>query len=425
MRDQFPLYAFTGLAREVTSDLCRGSICPAIIGAQTCGLVSLLTQGIADIAWPNGQRVAVGANVFLVAPSGAGKTVIFRNLMEPVEETLASISKEQPQRLPTFLIEDATREAILQSLKDWPVSGLLTDEGGMLKSLLRDSSTLAKLLDGTPLRNSRVSTGRIELEGHRLCMLLMEQPALFEADKVLLGASNGGVGLMNRFLTMATDNMPDSTLLQYAVLTGDVKQRYHQRVQRLLAGCVAHVESQQRVRPCLTLATEAQAIFLRLGGDMRQHQHPASPYARISEYMTRHAERVLRLAGALHVFEHGLEGEVAVETVLAADSIGRWCIEAFRQLTYTPTKFSVAEQDADAISQILFQVATTSGHSHFPLSDVRLGVHNLGLEPQRFRRALPILTGQGRIKLTKQGSTEWLTFYPAARQVNYFDHGKR
>ena len=97
MMNQFPLYTFAGLAGEVTRDLGRGSICPSIIGAQTCGLVSLLTQGIADVAWPNGQRVPVGANVFLVAPSSSGKTVIFRNLMEPVEECLTAISKKQTQ----------------------------------------------------------------------------------------------------------------------------------------------------------------------------------------------------------------------------------------------------------------------------------------------------------------------------------------
>lgn len=404
---------------EIARDLGRGSVCPSIIGTQLCAVVSLLTQGIADVAWPNGQPAPVGVSGVVVAPSSAGKSVTLLPLMGAIEDFLNDLDEKEPQPPRNFLIEDATREAILQSLREWSVAGLFTDEAGMLTRLFSHASTLAKLHDGTPLRNSRVSTGSVSLQGHRFCALLMEQPDVFEAHKVLLGASNGGVGAINRYLVAPTHHMPDIAALQYTCLTESVKQRYSMTVKTCLSETIAFVESGQKARPVLKLSPDAQECLLQLSHDMRQHKAPGAPYSRISEYVGRHPERVLRLAPAMHLFTKGLDGEIQADTLLAADAVGRWCLEAFYQLTYTPPKVSQADQDVQTLERAFQHVVQTTGNARFAIAEVRRGALNLGISGARFNRALPILTGQGKAQILLEGRKEWLVYRTFSLPFSY------
>ena len=156
---------FFGLLGVIEQTLGLSGIDPSIVRSMLIAFASLLTQGTADVLWPNGQRLPIGLPVLLVAPSGAGKSVIFTSLIEPIRRCLSEVltDEDSPHR-PAFFIEDATREAIIHHLRDWPLAGLFTDEAGLLKQLLHSAaSTLAKLLDGADLNHARVSTRRIEL----------------------------------------------------------------------------------------------------------------------------------------------------------------------------------------------------------------------------------------------------------------------
>lgn len=408
----FPGYALSGLAGEVVRDLSMSSVCPSIIGGNLLAVASLLTQGIADVAWPNGQRATLGANIVMVSPSSSGKSLIYLNLMSEIEDFLREHEADQSNSSKSFLIEDSTKEAILQSLKEWPVAGIFTDEGGMLKRLFPEMPTLAKLLDGTPIRNSRVSTGRLKLEGHRLCMFLMEQPDVFDSHKVLMGASNGGVGVINRFLVITTDRMPNMASLHRTGLSEIVRKRYRKRVTQLMAQTIAFVKSGETFRPLLALAPRAQQFLLHLSDEMQQLQIRSSDAARNPEYLGRHAARVLRLAGSLHVLEHGMEGQVEFDTIQSADLVGRWSLEAFDQMTFVPPVVSQAELDAQLIEQALMFVAQQTGRYQFPLTDVRMGLFNKGISKQRFNRALPILTGKNKASVIKDGRADWVVLHP-------------
>lgn len=155
-----PTYAlgcFPGLLGKLAHNLSAGgTVAPEIVGTALIPYASLLTQGIADVTWPNGQTISIGSNGIVAAPPGSGKSFVCNRLSQPIEKYLAADTpgRESCQ----LLMEDATREAIVQSLHEWPVAGLLTDEAGMLRSLQKDAPTLVKLLDGSPLRNARVPT---------------------------------------------------------------------------------------------------------------------------------------------------------------------------------------------------------------------------------------------------------------------------
>ncbi len=405
----YPSHAFPGLSGELMHSLTRGGISSNMVGTQLIAFIGLLTQGIADVQWPNGAKAPVGANSLLVAPSGTGKSMLFKILMDPIEKKLIERNKGRGagKRL-DFLLEDVTREAIIQSLGEWPVAGLFTDEAGQLKGLLKDAPTLVKLLDGSSLHNARVSTGRVALIGQRFSMLMMEQPQIFKETKLLMGATKGGVGLINRFFVASFNGHSVQSSVHQVGLSDSVKRLYEQKIDELLDASIQHVDQQIEERPALRLSAEASHYLNTLRHEERRNCTPGAPLSFISEYVSRHVERTLRLAGALHVFEYGTEGELSLDTLQRAATLGQWYLDAFAQIAYEPPKQSQAELDAAEIERELQQIFVAAGVTHFRQSEMRASAVNLGLTPARFDNALSILGGQKKIRIVFQRKTYWI-----------------
>lgn len=407
--DLFPLYSLPGLLGLMGSDLNAGDgVAAEIIGTELIAFASLLTQGVADVAWPNGQTMSIGANAVLAAPSGTGKSLIFKILTNPIEEYLAERQSNEEAMHYDFLIEDSTREAILQSMRDWPVAGLFTDEAGQLKGLLKDAPTLVKLLDGAPLRSSRVSTGRVALNGQRFCMLLMEQPEVFEATKSLLGASKGGVGLINRFFVVFSDGSGARGSPHRVALPTNVEQAYKAKIYELLSASILHINEKNHNRPILKLSAAASQFLVDLDRDTRRNCMQGSPWFFISEYISRHVERVLRLAGVFHAFENGVNGEISLDTLQRAEIIGNWYVESFARIVYEPPKQTQVEADANQLERSFFQVFQHTARSQFPKSELSHYALNIGLTPARVTRALAVLGEQGRVRIFMHLRKPWV-----------------
>ncbi|WP_342618412.1 DUF3987 domain-containing protein [Rhodoferax sp. GW822-FHT02A01] len=410
-----PVAPFPGLLGQMAMDLSASGLDMAIIRAQVIGFVSLLTQGCADVRWPNGQRTKIGTNVILLAPSGSGKSVVFDPLMEPITQFLNEQVSGVTQ--PAFLLEDATRAAIIEALLEWPVAGLFTDEAGQLDALMSTSaSTLAKLLDGSPFQHARVGKGRAALCEHRFCMLLMEQPAIFERTKERIGARNGGVGLINRFILEYAKSHPISAALHNGGLSDSSKREYANRAFQLLGVSVQNVMHKSG-RPVLWLSSNATSYLIDQGDEVRRRLEFDSRAAELAEYFNRHSERVLKLAGAMHVFEYGVDSEIDLATLHAADDVCRRAMETFAELTYVRPKLSQAEIDAATVNQALQRLVTLSGRLHFPMSDVRRLIANFGLTKHRFDRAVPVLASQGVVSVILHGRVDWLQIHSPYQQL--------
>jgi len=410
---QYPHHAFTGLSGEIAQSLVSGGAAAEIVGTVLVTVISSLTQGIADVMWPNGQTSPIGVSGVVVAPSGFGKTMVKNILTNPIERSVHSLSQTD-EKFQDFLIEDATRAAIVESLARFPVAGLLTDEAGQLQHLFQHAATLAKLLDGSPLKSTRVSTGRKALFGERLTVLLMAQPDVFEAIKKNLGAkAKGGVGLGNRLFFAPCNGLVGGGSLHSVVLKESAKLEYDDRVVTLLDATIQQVATQMRERPTLRLCSNATKFLIVLSDNARRKCFPGSPWLFISEYISRHAERVLRLAGALHVFEHGVLGEISMDTIERAAALGEWYIDAYAQMVFEPPTATQAEIDATVLERALYQFFQVVGKSKFRQSEMRACALNLGLTPARFTRALAALGGQGKVRVVLQRNTPWIEFNAA------------
>lgn len=410
-RSSYPVHSFPGQLRSIAHDLSAGGgVATEIVGTTLIVIASLLTQGLADVSWPNGKPISIGANGLVVSPSGNGKTLPYDWLKAPIEAYLEQLIAADPEgKHYDLLHEDVTREALVRSLKEWPVAALFTDEGGIVKRLLKDSPTLVKLLDGTSIRYSRVSSDeRIALIGQRFCVLLMEQPKLFDEIKPRIGGHKGGVGMINRFLVMRSIGLAEGSPHDVR-LSDDVALAYEKRAHELLDALVVRIKEGNRARPALKLSAAASQCLIEISNDARRRcAEPDSPWAEISEYVLRHAERVLRLAGVFHVFEYGPEGEISLDTLERAESFGNCYVDSYREIFCEEPKPTQAEVGADALWSAFVRVCQATGRWTIPQSELRTWAVNLGLTGSRFPRALAVLCKQGRVGVFPGRNGPWV-----------------
>ncbi|MBX9899617.1 MAG: DUF3987 domain-containing protein [Burkholderiaceae bacterium] len=407
----FPSYAFPGLSGEIIRDLERGGATPQLAGTVLIGIISLLTQGVADVFWPNAHKSVIGNSVCVVASSGFGKSVILNILKDPIERYLRRHCESDDKYL-DFLMEDVTRPAIVESLVRLPVSGLVTEEAGQILELFRHSATLVKFLDGSSMRNSRVGSGRKAILNPRLLMLLMMQPVAFEAIKGKLIAK-GGVGLANRLFFANCEGIVTNATPHNLCLSQEVEVAYEKKVTSLLDQTFQQLENPTCERPTLSLCTQAAEFLVRLSHDVLiryQHGGSSSP---ISEYASRHAERVLRFSAALHVFEFGVEGEISLDTIQSAANLGSYYLDTFEQLTYQPYQPTQLQTDVASLFNALNNLLSAYGTSRFLISDLRSTFAiNLGQTPSRLSRALAELAKQNKLTAFTEDKKRWVQFHP-------------
>lgn len=398
-----------GLLGEMSADLQQSGLAPGLINLILIAFSSLLAQGVADVEGPMGLS-PIGVPCAGVYPSGAGKSSCVKLLLAPIVEVLAAM----PSRMDGFLLEDATREAVVLSMQDSPVAGLMTDEGGQLERMLGTSApTFAKLMDGTDIRHARVGNKtkedqdlRVSIKDPRLTALLLMQPDVFQKLKAKLGAGEGGQGLANRIVW---DDSPPAKLnhSQGLGLRERNQAAYKQRIETLLRTTGEHITLEKKRRPVVRLSPEAQAYLLVL----RAAEFPGTA----TEYAVRHAQRTLRLAAAFHVFEQGPNGDIDLADLQVAEAFDRASIEAFSRLSAVPVKLSQAQIDA----QVLMRAFTgCAPNACFEVADLRKRAPNLGLTKARFDKALPLICGSGQAFVYVHAGHEYLQL----RQLPWLNH---
>lgn len=388
-----------GLLGQMSCDLQESGLVPGLINLNLIAFASQLAQGVADVEGPMGIS-PVGVPCGGVYRSGAGKSSSPKPLLGPIVEVLNAM----PPRMHGFLLEDATREAVVESMKDCPVAGLMTDEGGQLERMLGTSApTFAKLMDGTDIRHARVGNKtkedqdlRVSIKNPRLTALLLMQPDVFERLKTKLGAGEGGQGLANRFMW---DDSPSNRLnFNRSLGLQEVNKRaYTERTEILLHQTYEHIADDKKTRPVIRLSPDAQAHFQWL----RSAEFPGSA----REYAVRHAQRALRLAAALHVFEHGPSGFIGLEDLQIAQEFDQASIVSFSRLTSIPVKLTQAELDAQTLIR---EFSRWAPNSSVKVADLRRHAPNFGMTKSRFNQALPLICGAGLALVQVHEGCEYL-----------------
>ena len=392
--------------------LSATGIPPALIWVQLCAVVSVLTQGLANVQWPNGQLARIGANGLLVAPSSSGKSVIFKILNAPIEECADNELAAASRFAGSLLIEDVSPSAVVLHLNKVRFAGIFTDEAAALKALDPASALLAKLLEGTPFRKMRQHDA-IVLRGHRLTMLTAIQPGPFSRSK-LFSTLPGNDGLINRFM-VGTASFAN-TEFHTVALTDALRLQHRARVFELLARSAQNVNSELKELPTLVLSEVAKRFLVDSGSKVRSASlGPTQAPSLEAEYGARHLERTLKLAGSIHLYNGGiaaLDSKIELNTVQVADWIGHLGLEGYREVTHKPVTLNAAEKDAEKIVSDLNASYAQTGDFYFELRLLRKLAPNIGMTSARVNQALPLLIASGHGSIVMMKNKDFLMLHP-------------
>lgn len=395
-----------GLFGQIVRDLAAsGGVAAEVVFFTLIAIISLLTKGSADVLYPNGRRLSVGGNVWLSAPLTSGKDTVLRILMRPLEQDWAMrISANRAKQSGGFLIDDDVPfDAMTKILHKHPIVGYFTGEPGQFEKMLKHASKWYRILEGEFVRRAQHSGKPIE---PCLTVFLTDEPDVREAKILQTASQKIGARFLNHFFYARLDAPHLEGPLHRACLSAETTLLYEAQVQVCLdALLMQNMHGGIFQRPPLIFSREAVQHLDHVDPEVRSHCGPGGRWASVAKYAAGHIERIARFSGSLHVFAHGTQGEISLETLKCADAIGKWCLDCVAQTISEPPKLTQAEIDAAALEEGLIHLCFSSAcETRFRKSDIRAFAVGWGVAPTRFDRALAVLGKQGKVRTYSHGN---------------------
>lgn len=321
------------------------------------------------------------------------------------EAHLLSLYAEKPTvpANPDIIYRDTTIQAILHGANNFPIVGLLDDEGGRMLGMLRskDFHSLASAWDGRPLVHNRAQGGRMEVQ-MVLTLLLCLQPDVYIAFLAKQGKLLKASGLLARLLHFWVDKNWAAEDVKHADLNSDNKvyARYVARVQDVLDEAMQNARMGLDRIPVKEFSSDAKTKLQELR--RQYHEMMGDPaYAECVDFLAKMVDHVTRMAAKWHIFE-GREGNISAEYVEAAGQVLRYHLDVFRLLHGQPARERLEIMDAEHLLDVIRDAGRTSPPTRGELMNLAF---NAGISTSaRFGNALGLLGKERKVEITRRGN---------------------
>lgn len=441
-----------------------------LVASSALAVVSLATQGLADVARDEQLRGPISLDFLMIAQSGERKTAADRAFGQPLEEwerseklrrdseikrnkaelaawaaeedgiktALRSAVQKKPEeaeRLRQRLMEhaeskprelgesrlryeDTNPQALASALANGhPSAALWSDEGGMVTGshgMGKDSfigflAILNRLWDGGAVHHDRKQAQSVHVEGRRLTVSLMVQPDLMRELLQRNGGLTRGSGFLARYLIVAPVSTMGSRIYRTPPDGMPHLEAFRFRISKLLDTPLPLDEQGRLDPPLLRLSPEAFEEWRQHHDDVERELRPLGNYATIRDFAAKSAENAARIAGCLQVFEGG-QGAISADTMRRAVRLARWYLhETLRALGMIDEP--QAWSDARLLDAWLQTVGDVSPRE----------VQNRGPNPLRDKgrrnAAIQVLEDLGRVRIDRFGQAEMLVNNPALNRT--------
>lgn len=441
----------------------------SLVASSALSVVSLAAQGLADVARDDQLTGPLSLNFLIIAQSGERKTAADREIgaalaewertqsdamaveiannkarreawdaehegmkaaikaaaagkkpgeAEALQQRLMDHALDEPTEMhpPRLRYEDVNPQSLADSLANGhPSAALWSDEGGMVTgshgmgkdSLLGFLASLNRLWDGGAIRHDRKQARSVHLEGRRLTVSLMVQPAVLRELSARGDGLTRGSGFLARYLVAAPCSTMGQRLYQAPPPGMPRLNAFHQRITELLNAALPLDEKGRLEPPPLRLSPEAFRVWREYHDEIERQLAPLGDYATACDFAAKSAENAARIAGCFHIFD-GAAGSIAPETMRHATTLARWYLrEAIRALDL------LDEPQAWADARLLDAWLERAGDA--TTRDVlRLGPGALRAKARR-DAAIAVLTETGRARVETFGRCEKLARNPSLR----------
>jgi putative DNA primase/helicase len=236
---------------------------------------------------------------------------------------------------PRVMFGDTSIEAIAQKMqRSLPIGALWEDEGGQViggvgfreDRVLGTLTGCSKLWDGTPWNQDRASVEDREMDGKRMTINLMIQPAVLDKLFGLEAGLARTQGFMARMLiceptsTMGTRlYTPPKKLEAVDVFTRRAVEWFRRKLP-LSADSEFELDP-----PVLQLDPEAKQAWCAYHDLVETELKECGSLVDVPDFASKSAEQAVRIAGTFHLFSgHEPDDAVSKETMLAACEVAAW-----------------------------------------------------------------------------------------------------
>lgn len=382
-------------------------------------VVKELQRQLGELFKKNGQNVDL-----LAAINGTGDCAILRQAQEYQDK----IDDLDEPKGGSCLVYDHTVEAALQQMTHTheraasldAESRFIDQALGIAYQTSGSPSLIVNCWDGETISNRRVSRGSIVLYRPALTICNGIQPELFHRN-YLKKHSFGDSGFLQRFLMVQPAGVFAVTQDGQGI-NSTMQQAWDCRVTQLASMAVPHAvdeTNQRKIRvgpTVVTICADGEQKLREVESWVVEHlksgldtQHP-----RWRSWLGRYVSQVIRIAGLLHVYRHGVgftDQEICADDVQRAVTIGEFYKgEADRILN------GVVVNEASENAQIIQDFIIGRGMQRFTTRDIRNGLHRRirdderQSKTQKIRASLRELAEEGVIRLDTAASGEtWVT----------------
>lgn len=321
----------------------------------------------------------------------------------------------QPKSLPQLFANDATPEALAQSVHDQGGRfAVISDEGGIVETLAglysggaANVDVILKGIDGGDVRVRRKERN-YDLKPF-LTFMLIVQPRIIQT----MGERQAfrGNGMLERFMYVLPASMLGYRKLDTAAVPGEVQAAYSQAVRRLLDLQPIFDERGEEQPRSLTLAPDAAVRFKQLRDYVEVELRPDGKLHGCLGWGGKLAGYALRLAGLLHVAEH----EERIK-VISADTMDRAVYLALLLIDHARAAFNLMGVDQaieDAKAVIVW--IKTRGALVFRKTECHKALHGRFTTAARLNAALHVLAERNIVSrpesmITTTGKRSTTTF---------------
>lgn len=359
---------------------------PASIAAQSVlAAAALAAQAHADVRMPYGQSRPLSLFFLSVASSGDRKTTADGEALTPIREyerglrenetrekqdwenRLAAWKAERSKietdkkltrddrvaRLdetgaaparplhPMLTAPEPTIEGLIKFAVDAPPSlGLFSAEGGQFVGghglspdhKLKTAAALSEMWDGRPVRRVRAGDGLTTLQGRRLSLHMMLQPAA--AFEFCGDATLRDQGLLSRMLLAAPDSMAGGRMFRAPTRDdNDAIEVYSDRIRALLdqPWPVKDGTRNELVPRVLGMSAAADDGWQQFHDHIERQLVPNGELRPIADLAAKAAEHAARIAGVLTIVENSAAVDISGECMGRAIALADWYVgEALR-----------------------------------------------------------------------------------------------
>lgn len=260
-------------------------------------------------------------------------------------EKLAELEANPPPAplIPDLIMQDQTPEGMAKALKRYPSICLLSSEAavvlgghGMGKdSASRNQGMMNDLWSGQPIKITRAMAESFSLHGRRLSAGLAVQQSVLSAF-AKDGAARG-IGFFARFLITQPDSTK-GTRFYKAPSEWRHLSAWRDRIHALL-NTPLQIDPDNALQPeLLQLHPDAKQLWIEGYNAIERELGQFGEFADVGDVASKSADNAARIAGLLHLYQHGLVGRVTADEMRCGLALALWHLnESKRYFTKAKT----------------------------------------------------------------------------------------